>query len=93
VGKKSVPSACPTWQAPTVFHANHGQSKLLLNGSVLAESCSSQALDATPLRYQLSRKVQVHRQHRGHQLTAGFHLPPPRAEPYIPAEGMPPACP
>jgi len=28
------------------FAANHSQSKLLLNGSVLAVSCSSQALDA-----------------------------------------------
>ena len=30
---------------PGSFTANHGQSKLLLNGCVLAESCSSQALN------------------------------------------------
>jgi hypothetical protein len=43
---KSVPSTCPTWEAPTVFTANHGRLKPLLNGCVLPRSCSSQALDA-----------------------------------------------
>jgi hypothetical protein len=33
--KNSVPSACPTRGTPTVFHANHGQPKPLLKGSVV----------------------------------------------------------
>lgn len=41
--ENSVPSTCPIGETPTVFTANHGQPKPLLNGGVLRTSCSSQA--------------------------------------------------
>jgi hypothetical protein len=53
-GKNFVPSACLRGRQLRSFTANHGQSKLLLNGSIRPKSCSSQAFNQRRLRRALA---------------------------------------
>ena len=57
VDEESCPLRALQGRHPGSFTANHGQSKLLLNGSVLRMSCSSQALDTGSIP--VTRSIQL----------------------------------